>query len=61
MKFQVVIDVENAAFDGQSRGGELARILRKLAEKLADAPNGNIAGRLDDVNGNEVGRYGYIR
>lgn len=61
MKFQVVIDVENAAFELENRGNELARILRQVADKVEAASQGRSMGDLRDINGNWVGRFGYVR
>lgn len=54
------IKTDNAAFceeDGTeaslARGAELARILRELADELADGNDGTFA--VMDVNGNRVG------
>ena len=56
MKLLIDIDLANAAFDGH--GIESARILRKLADKLAgaeipEAPE--LLAALYDLNGNCVG------
>lgn len=59
MKFKVVIDVENAAFEDENMGTELARILREVADTV-DGTSGeteSIWGTLRDVNGNKVGQY----
>ena len=59
MKFKVVIDVENAAFEDENMGTELARILREVADTV-DGTSGeteSIEGTLRDVNGNKVGQY----
>lgn len=59
--FSLNIDMNNAAFDGDDIGPELARILRKLADKvdvdresLADLA-GLMSASVHDVNGNNVG------
>ena len=60
MKFYMEIKCNNAAF-GSSMGepeDEIARILRDLALRLED---GDISGRLRDINGNTVGSFGYTR
>jgi len=57
MKFEINISVDNAAFEGEGREEELARILSELAGSLATdtrlVPDEPI--RLRDYNGNRVG------
>jgi hypothetical protein len=56
MKFTLTIDCGNAAFEDSNDVGEVARILRKLANKLEGmgaASDGE--HRLYDINGNKVG------
>ena len=63
MKFKVVIDVENAAFEDENMGTELARILREVADTV-DGTSGeteSIWGTLRDVNGNKVGQYRFVK
>ena len=49
------IRTDNAAFqDGDDGAGELARILRAIADSVE---NGNREGTARDVNGNNVGRW----
>ena len=58
-EFRMVICTGNAAFDGDDYGPELARILRKIAQRLDDAgsiPDG-IDGTVSDINGNRCGYY----
>ena len=57
MKLNLSIDTTNAAFDGDDRGPELARILRELADRLEDGRFGpmDTAAPLRDINGNRVG------
>ncbi len=64
MHLQITIDTSNAAF-GETEiecGEELARILRELADNLAD--NGpqaqNDSPFVRDVNGNCVGSISYM-
>ncbi len=58
MKFKVVIDVENAAFEDENLGPELGRILRGLADKLESGPEHlQSGGKLRDSNGNQVGGW----
>jgi hypothetical protein len=55
MTLTITIDCDNAAFT-DNVGGEAARILRELADKIcdyADLGGGDI--RLMDINGNRVG------
>lgn len=66
MFFHVTLDCRNDAFDAE-RNVEVARILRKLAERLEahelDLPaymTTNTA-TLFDINGNDVGRATYQR
>ena len=54
-------NLDNAAFAGEDLGLELARILRKLAQKFenmtrAEFVNDDADGALKDINGNKVGR-----
>lgn len=50
--FRVEIETDSAAFDDDGAGHEVARILRKLAERIE---NGHTSAILRDVNGNRVG------
>lgn len=55
MKLQIEITMDNAAFETDA-GDEAARILRKLADRLAGAPLASEASfGLLDINGNRVG------
>lgn len=54
--YVVRIETDNAAFEGD-RGTEIARILRKLANKV-DGTDADSNVRLMDVNGNTVGSAG---
>lgn len=56
MRFTLSIDTDNDAFTPDP-GPEVARILAKLAEHVADS-GANNAGTLRDVNGNLVGTWG---
>lgn len=56
MRFELNVGTDNAAFDGEDREEEVARILRDAADQVARSilvPNEPI--RLFDVNGNRVG------
>ena len=58
MECIIRIGMENAAFSDGNEGAELARILRKLADRIesaGDAPR--CFENIRDVNGNTVGRY----
>lgn len=57
----ITIKMNNAAFsnddgEGLARGPELARILRGLADRIADDPDPS-GCPLHDVNGNRVGEF----
>lgn len=65
--FKLTIATGNAAFDHRPEG-EIARILRALADQLDDGDVlrarsiGNVnAGELRDHNGNRVGRWRWQR
>ena len=49
--FEVQINTENAAFEDS---GEIARILRDLADRIE---GGSIGGKIRDINGNAVGTF----
>lgn len=53
-KLEVEIDLGNAAFEGDNRPVEVARILRALADRI---DTGATDGLLHDINGNRVGRW----
>lgn len=54
--YVIRIETDNAAFEG-GRGTEIARILRKLADRV-DGTDARDRVRLMDVNGNAVGAAG---
>jgi hypothetical protein len=56
--FTVELDIRGAAFEDMP-GAELARILRKLADKLEaeDTAAAGVHGALFDVNGNRCGSW----
>jgi len=54
--FTLKIETDNAAFS-DGRGAELARILRKLADKIEDADARGDKGKVMDYNGNSVGTW----
>lgn len=54
------IDLDNAAFEGEDLGPELARVLRDLAERIGAQNRTYLAGngnriRARDINGNTLG------
>ena len=55
----ITITTDNAAFDGDNKGVELARILHEIAEKaaLTAIGNGVTSGTCWDINGNKVGYW----
>ena len=58
MKFIIRIGMENAAFSEGNEGTELARILRKLADRIESAGEApRCFENIRDVNGNTVGQY----
>lgn len=58
MKATIKVQMDNAAFEGEQSGPELARILRKIATRVED---GSVCVGDDfplfDLNGNRVGEY----
>ena len=58
MKFEMNVVMDNAAFT-DNNGGELARILRKLADRLegGDYFDDDESGLCMDANGNRVGGW----
>ena len=52
--FVLKVETENTAFEDAGEGVELARILRKAADRVE---TGAISGPLMDINGNRVGEY----
>lgn len=50
----ITINTDGAAFEGHDRGPELARILRKIGQRLN---NGGTEGVALDTNGNTCGRW----
>ena len=56
MNVSIKLECSNEAFDG-ANGGEIARILRKLADKIdgTDIDIGKLS--LHDINGNPVGEF----
>lgn len=58
--FRLTIDTDNAAFEGENKGLETARILRVVADRL-ERRDGDFGyfQTLRDVNGNDVGRAAF--
>ena len=56
--FKVTIRTDNAAFEGEGRAAETARILRELADKIE---SGRVYGSVQDGNGNAVGAFAFSR
>lgn len=55
MDYLIVMGLDNAAFaDDDQEGNEIARILRKLADRC-ESQGGACVGLLTDINGNRVG------
>lgn len=56
MKIRIEICMDNDAFQADNRGGEVARILRKLANSVeGEHCNEGDITHLIDLNGNKVG------
>jgi hypothetical protein len=56
MQITIQLRTDNAAFEGEGAGREVARIFRKLADKIEDWPGKNeFSLGLYDINGNKVG------
>lgn len=53
------LKLDNAAFEGEALGPELARVLRDLADRVCARPREYLNGidgiRARDINGNSVG------
>jgi acyl-CoA reductase-like NAD-dependent aldehyde dehydrogenase len=59
MTYRIEIETGNAAFE-ESPADEIARILRKLADRLEDGADIAESIRLMDYNGNSVGTAGEV-
>jgi hypothetical protein len=57
-RFRLVIDLENAAFEGPTGLLEVAGVLEATASELR---SGELGGTCREVNGNTVGNYGIYR
>ena len=64
MRLNLVLDTDNAAFDGDNLGPEVSRVLIKYANtiKTVSDPDTSIdlETRLKDTNGNKVGYVKWI-
>ena len=61
MIFRLAIEGDNDAFSFGERNGEVARILRELATKLEHKGREDLGGTMFDINGNQVGTWGWQR
>jgi hypothetical protein len=52
--FVLTINLDNDAFTGKKGLGELARLLRVVADRIE---SGKTSGKVQDVNGNTVGNH----
>ena len=59
MRFKLELACDNAAFEGEALGHELARILRLAADRVEADPTE--ARPIMDVNGNRVGDFGWTK
>lgn len=53
--FKLIINTNNAAFEGEDRGFEICRILKKVIDRIQIS--GETEGRVRDINGNPVGEF----
>ncbi len=54
MEFKLEIDCDNAAFEGDALLDEVTRILCVVAKHVHE---GNLEGKVRDINGNRVGSF----
>jgi len=55
---KIVIKTDNAAFEGNGKGPEIARILRKMADQAEQSSEGDTqVFPIMDLNGNKVALY----
>lgn len=62
MRYVLEINVDNAAFEQNNLGPEVARILRGISNHVENTAWVNAPkdmGALRDANGNRVGRHGF--
>lgn len=55
-RLTIIIACDNAAFDGDDRSSEIARVLREAAKEIEA---GSDFGTCRDANGNRVGSYDF--
>ena len=64
MRLNLILDTDNAAFEGEQLGQEVSRILIKYANSIKDICEFKneiaLEQRLRDVNGNDVGYIKWI-
>ena len=61
MRFSLTFSMDNSAFDvgGDNNADEVVRILHTVADQIdAEGALGNPFGRVRDLNGNTIGRWG---
>jgi hypothetical protein len=62
MKLKIEIDLDNAAFEPEFEGHEVARILHEMAEEIDYiALHPSFVRHLQDINGNSVGKAKVVR
>jgi hypothetical protein len=54
MDFNLKINCDNAAFEGENFGLELARILRRIAAGFSGESTERLGDKILDLNGNTV-------
>jgi len=57
MPLTIKVKTDNAAFEDDNLGPELARILRALAARVEEADGSDDNGLIFDINGNSVGTW----
>jgi len=58
MTVKIDFKTNNAAFDGDDKPVEIARILREIASRVV---LGSTEGTIHDINGNKIGKYSVKR
>jgi rubrerythrin len=59
MGVKIVFETDNAAFADGNSEAEVARILRKIADRI-EHEGGDLALPVWDINGNTIGSFGYV-
>lgn len=60
MQFRLQFDTDNAAFEGEELGLEIARILYAIANDINQRSRADIVeGSARDINGNQVGTWSH--